>query len=246
VFAYDIRPETKEQAQSLGAHFIDSLDEKKEEEEDGFEEYEPEGVRRLMASLGFYSFAEPPREEYIVEGEEEEVVEGEVEQGWSKEKLEEDQRLVRERIKEMDIVITTALVPGRRAPMLVDKGMVESMKPGSVIVDLAAESGGNCELTEPGETVKHSEVTIVGPVNLPSTMPIHASQLYSRNMYNLIGHITEDRAEDRDERDLRLRLDFEDEIIASTCIVHGGEIRQAAIREALEAQAGTSGESGAG
>ncbi|MDQ5812654.1 MAG: NAD(P) transhydrogenase subunit alpha, partial [Actinomycetota bacterium] len=201
VFAYDIRPETKEQAQSLGAHFIDSLDEKKEEEEDGFEEYEPEGVRRLMASLGFYSFAEPPREQYIVEGEEEEVVEGEVEQGWSKEKLEEDQKLLRERIKEMDIVITTALVPGRRAPRLIDKGMVESMKAGSVIVDLAAESGGNCELTEPGETVKHSQVTIVGPVNLPSTMPIHASQLYSRNMYNLIGHITEDRAEDRDEKD---------------------------------------------
>jgi NAD(P) transhydrogenase subunit alpha len=118
------------------------------------------------------------------------------------------------------------------------------MKPGSVIVDLAAESGGNCELTEPGETVKHSEVTIVGPVNLPSTMPIHASQLYSRNMYNLLGHITEDRAEDKDEKDLLLRLDFEDEIISSTCIAHGGEIRQAAIREALEA--GTSGESGAG
>jgi NAD(P) transhydrogenase subunit alpha len=246
VFAYDIRPETKEQAQSLGANFIDSLDEEDGEEEDEYEEYKPEGLRGFMASLGFYSFAEPPRDQYIVEGEEEDGVEQEEVKEWSKEKLEEDQRLVRERIKEMDIVITTALVPGRRAPMLVDKGMVESMKPGSVIVDLAAESGGNCELTEPGETVKHSEVTIVGPVNLPSTMPIHASQLYSRNMYNLIGHITEDRAEDRDERDLRLRLDFEDEIIASTCIVHGGEIRQAAIREALEAQAGTSGESGAG
>ncbi len=244
VFAYDIRPETKEQAQSLGAQFIDSLDEKKEaeeeeeeeeEEEDGFEEYEPEGVRRLMASLGFYSFAEPPREKYIVEGEEEEeVVEGEVEQGWSKEKLEEDQKLIRERIKEMDIVITTALVPGRRAPTLVDREMVESMKAGSVIVDLAAESGGNCELTEPGESVKHTQVTIVGPVNLPSTMPIHASQLYSRNMYNLLGHITEDRAEEKDEKDLHLRLDFEDEIIASTCIAHGGEIRHEPTREALK------------
>jgi H+-translocating NAD(P) transhydrogenase subunit alpha len=239
VFAYDIRPETKEQAQSLGANFIDSLDEKKEEEEDGFEEYEPEGVRRLMASLGFYSFAEPPREEYIVEGEEEEVVEGEVEQGWSKEKLEEDQKLLRERIKEMDIVITTALVPGRRAPRLIDKGMVESMKAGSVIVDLAAESGGNCELTEPGESVKHTQVTIVGPVNLPSTMPIHASQLYSRNMYNLIKHITEDT----DEKGLK--LDFEDEITSATCIAHGGEIRHEPTREALkEAQAGSSGGTG--
>jgi H+-translocating NAD(P) transhydrogenase subunit alpha len=244
VFAYDIRPETKEQAQSLGANFIDSLDEKESgEEEDGYEEYEPEGLRKFMAVLGFYSFAEPPRDEYIVEGEEEDTGEEDDEE-WSKEKLEEDQKLIRERIKEMDIVITTALVPGRRAPKLVDRSMVESMKPGSVIVDLAAESGGNCELTEPGETVKHSEVTIVGPVNLPSTMPIHASQLYSRNMYNLLGHITEDRAEDRDEKDLHLRLDFEDEIISETCIAHGGEIRQAAIREALEA--GTSGESEAG
>jgi NAD(P) transhydrogenase subunit alpha len=242
VFAYDIRPETKEQAQSLGAHFIDSLDEREsgEEEEDGFEEYEPEGFRRFMAALGFYSFAEPPRDEYIVEGEEEESSGGEEEE-WSKEKLEEDQRLLRERIKEMDLVITTALVPGRRAPKLVDRGMVESMKPGSVIVDLAAESGGNCELTEPGETVKHSQVTIVGPVNLPSTMPIHASQLYSRNMHNFIGHITEDRSEDTDEKDLHLKLDFGDEITSETCIAHAGEIRQEKIREALnEAQSGAS------
>jgi H+-translocating NAD(P) transhydrogenase subunit alpha len=113
------------------------------------------------------------------------------------------------------------------------------MKPGSVIVDLAAESGGNCELTEPGETVKHSQVTIVGPVNLPSTMPIHASQLYSRNMYNLIGHITEDHSESKDEKDLHLKLDFEDEITSETCITHDGEIRQGTIREALkEAKSG--------
>jgi NAD(P) transhydrogenase subunit alpha len=235
VFAYDIRPETKEQAQSLGAHFIDSEDEKEGgEEADEYEEYEPEGLRRFMASLGFYSFAEPPRDQYIVEGEDEDGAEREEEKEWSKEKLEEDQKLIRERIKEMDIVMTTALVPGRRAPMLVDKRMVESMKPGSVIVDLAAESGGNCELTEPGETVKHSEVTIVGPVNLPSAMPIHASQLYSRNMYNLLGYITEDRSEDKDEKEPGLKLDFEDEIISETCIAHGGEIRQRAIREALE------------
>ena len=198
-----------------------------------------------MVALGFYSFAEPPRDEYVVEGEEEGEEQDEEVKGWSGEKLAEDQKLVRERIKEMDIVITTALVPGRRAPKLVDKEMVESMKPGSVIVDLAAESGGNCELTEPGESVKHSQVTIVGPVNLPSTMPIHASQLYSRNMYNLIGHITEDRSENKDEKDIHLKLDFEDEITSATCIAHDGEIRQEAIREAL-AQAGASDESGAG
>jgi H+-translocating NAD(P) transhydrogenase subunit alpha len=112
--------------------------------------------------------------------------------------------------------------------------MVESMKPGSVIVDLAAESGGNCELTEAGETVEHEGVRIVGPVNLPSTMPIHASQLYSRNMYNLIGHITEDRSENKDEKDLHLDLDFEDEIIGETCIAHDGGIRHEPTREALQ------------
>jgi H+-translocating NAD(P) transhydrogenase subunit alpha len=234
VFAYDIRPETKEQAESLGASFIDSEDEREDEgEEDEFVEYEPTGFRKLMSSLGFYSFAEPPRDEYVVEGEEEREDTEDVE-GWSEEKLEEDQRLIRERIKEMDIVITTALVPGRQAPTLVDKEMVESMKPGSIIVDLAAEAGGNCELTEPGETVEHTQVRIIGPVNLPSTMPIHASQLYARNMHNLISHITEDRAEEKDNHDLHPRLDFEDEIIASTCIAHGGEIRDEATREALE------------
>jgi proton-translocating NAD(P)+ transhydrogenase subunit alpha len=235
VFAYDIRPETKEQAQSLGASFIDSDDEKEEEEEDQFEEYKPTGWRGLMVRLGFYSFGEPPRDQYVVEGEEEDEEGGEEEEdeGWSNEKLEEDQKLLRERMKEMDIVITTALVPGRQAPKLVDKDMVESLKPGSVIVDLAAESGGNCELTEPGETVEHEGVKILGPVNLPSAMPIHASQLLSRNMYNLISHITEDRAEDKDEKDPHLALDFEDEIIAATCIAHEGEIRDESTRDAL-------------
>ena len=235
VFAYDIRPETKEQAQSLGAKFIDSEDEKEEEEEDPFEEYQPTGWRKLMTSLGFYSYAEPPRDQYIVEGEvEDEVGSEEEDEGWSQEKLDEDQKLIRERMEEMDVVITTALVPGRKAPQLVDKDMVESMKPGSVIVDLAAESGGNCELTEAGETVEHEGVRIVGPVNLPSTMPIHASQLYSRNMYNLIGHVTEDRSEDKNEKDLHLDLDFEDEITGETCIAHGGEIRHGPTREALQ------------
>ncbi len=237
VFAYDIRPETKEQSQSLGASFIDSDDEKEEsDEKEEYEVYEPEGFRKLMVSLGFYSFGEPPREEYIVEGEEEPEEPEEEEGGWSGEKLGEDQKLVRERIKEMDIVITTALVPGRKAPTLVDKEMVESMKPGSVIVDLAAESGGNCELSEPGETVEHSQVRVIGPVNLPSSMPIHASQLYSRNMYSLIGHITEDEdeSENKDEKDPRLALDFDDEIIAATCIAHDGEVRHGPTREALE------------
>jgi H+-translocating NAD(P) transhydrogenase subunit alpha len=242
VFAYDIRPETKEQAESLGATFIDSEDEQEDEqeEEDEYEEYEPEGFSKLMASLGFYSFAEPSRDKYIVEGEEEEEEDSEEEEedeGWSDEKLEEDQKLVRERIKEMDIVITTALVPGAEAPKLVDKDMVESMKPGSVIVDLAAESGGNCELTEAGETIEHENVKILGPLNVPGRLPIHASQLYSRNMYSLIDHITEDANaddEDSDEKDPQLELDFEDEIIDAMCIAHDGEILHDDIREALE------------
>ena len=236
VFAYDIRPETKEQAQSLGASFIDSDDEGEEEEEpeDEFVEYEPAGFNKFMTSLGFYSFAEPPRDRYVVEGEEEPEEDEPEDEGWSKEKLGRDQELLRERIKEMDVVLTTALVPGRKAPTLVDKAMVESMKPGSVIVDLAAEAGGNCELSEAGETVEHQQVRIIGPVNVPSAMPIHASQLLSRNMHNLIGHITEDRAEDKDEHDLHPNLDFEDEIIDKTCIAHDGEIRQEATREALQ------------
>ncbi len=242
VFAYDIRPETKEQAESLGATFIDSEDEREDEEEgeDEYEEYEPKGFSKLMTALGFYSFSEPPRDEYIVEGEEEEEDseedEEEEDEGWSEEKLEEDQKLIRERIKEMDLIITTALVPGAEAPKLVDKDMVESMKPGSVIVDLAAESGGNCELTEAGETVEHENVKILGPLNLPSRLPIHASQLYSRNMYSLIDHITEDANaddEDSDEKNPQLELDFEDEIIDAMCIAHDGEIRHDNIREAL-------------
>ncbi len=239
VFAYDLRPETKDQAQSLGATFIDSDDEKEdEEEEDEFEEYEPQGFAKLMSSLGFYSFAEPSRDEYIVEGEEDDSEDDEDEEedeGWSQEKLDEDQKLIRERVKEMDMIITTVLVPGKEAPKLVSTEMVESMKPGSVIVDLAAESGGNCELTEAGETIEHENVKVVGVVNLPSRLPIHASQLYSRNMYNFIGHIIEDKSdEDSDGKDPQVGLDFEDEIIAAMCIAHDGEIRHDDISEALE------------
>lgn len=233
VFAYDIRPETRDQARSLGATFIDSLDERGDDgRSEEYEEYEPTGFRRLMTSLGFYSFAEPPRDRYVVEGEEEEDEAEEPE--WDSEKLAEDQKIIRQRLPEMDVVITTALVPGRKAPVLVDKEMVESMQPGSIVVDLAAESGGNCELTEAGETVEHGGVRILGPTNLPSRMPIHASQLLSRNMFNLLSHITEDASEDKDEKDVRLNLDFEDEIISETCIAYAGEIRHEPTREALE------------
>ena len=116
---------------------------------------------------------------------------------------------------ESDAVVTTALIPGRAAPILITADAVRAMRPGSVIVDLAAEAGGNCELTEPGETVVHNGVTIVGETNLPGTMPIHASQMYSRNVWTLLDHLISEG---------ELVLDFEDQITRETCVTHEGRI----------------------
>jgi NAD(P) transhydrogenase subunit alpha len=125
------------------------------------------------------------------------------------------QELMAEAIGKVDVVITTALVPGRRAPILVTEDAVTRMKPGSVVVDLAGEAGGNCELTEPGETVVRHDVKIVAPLNLPSSMAEHSSQLYARNIQSLLDLMIRDGA---------LALDFEDEIIAGACITRGGDI----------------------
>jgi proton-translocating NAD(P)+ transhydrogenase subunit alpha len=114
-----------------------------------------------------------------------------------------------ERIADFDVVITTALIPGRPAPKLIPASAVEAMRPGSVIVDLAAEAGGNCELTRPGEEAKVEGVTIVGLTNLPSTMPYHASQLYSRNVTALVQLLVADG---------ELRLDWDDEVVAGACV----------------------------
>ena len=235
VFAYDIMPAVKDQVHSLGATFIDSADQEEEEQEKEEETgYEPTPFRRLMVFLGFYSFAKPPEQEDRAEEQEDEEEE-QPEGPFPKEKQEEDYRLIREHLKDTDIVITTALIPGAPAPTLITREMVEEMQPGSVIVDLAAENGGNCELTDPGRISQHEEVKIIGPVNLPSSMPIHASQLYSRNMKSLIDHLVEDQSdEDGDQKNLQVALDFEDEIIDSMCITHDGEIRHDKIREALE------------
>jgi NAD(P) transhydrogenase subunit alpha len=113
------------------------------------------------------------------------------------------------RLPDFDVVITTAAVPGRPAPKLIPASAVEAMRRGSVIVDLAAETGGNCELTKPGETVEADGVTIVGLLNLPSTMPAHASQLYSRNVMALLTHLAPGG---------ELKLDWEDEITAGACV----------------------------
>jgi NAD(P) transhydrogenase subunit alpha len=126
------------------------------------------------------------------------------------------QELMAEAIGKVDVVITTAAVPGRRAPILVTEQAVKLMKPGSVIVDLAAETGGNCELTEPGQTVLRHDVKILGPLNIPSTMAEHASQLYARNIEALLGLMVSDEGQ--------LSLDFEDEVIAGACITREREI----------------------
>ena len=139
---------------------------------------------------------------------------------------EEQQRqreLLADEIARMDAVIATAAVPGRRAPLLIIEDGVRRMKPGSVIVDLAAETGGNCELTQPGQTVTRHEVTIVGPLNLPASMPDHASQLYAKNVQSLLELMVEDG---------ELKLDFEDEVIAGACITRDGEIVHEGARQA--------------
>jgi NAD(P) transhydrogenase subunit alpha len=133
--------------------------------------------------------------------------------GYARELTEEEQRrqqeALEERIPEYDVAITTALIPGRAAPRLIPASAVAKMRPGSVIVDLAAEAGGNCELTEPGEIVERDGVTVIGLTNLPSTMPFHASQLYARNVSSLLQHLAPDG---------ELTLDWDDEITAGACV----------------------------
>ncbi len=174
VSAFDIRPEVKEQVQSLGAKFVEAKVE----------------------------------------------VDAKAEGGYAKEVSEETKKKLQEALAETvavsDVVITTAQVPGKKAPVLVTKEMVSRMKPGSVIVDMAAEQGGNVEGSKPGETVGANGVSIVGPVNLPSTLPVHASQLYSRNILNLLGLLV--------TKEGKLNLDFNDDIIKGACVAHGGQV----------------------
>jgi NAD(P) transhydrogenase subunit alpha len=128
---------------------------------------------------------------------------------------EREQELIARHAAESDAVITTALIPGRPAPELVTRAAVAGMRRGAVIVDLAAEAGGNCAATVPGETVVVDGVTVVGLTNVPATMPVHASQMYSRNVQAFLGLLVADG---------ELRLDFEDEIVRDTCVAHGGKV----------------------
>lgn len=139
--------------------------------------------------------------------------------GYAKELSEKSQQkqkeVIHEHARQADIVVTTALIPGKPAPKLISKSTVEAMNYGSVIVDLAAEQGGNCELSKPGETVMVHGVTIHAPLNIPAMLPLHASYLYAKNISALLDHIIKDGA---------LNLDFEDEITQYTTITHKGEI----------------------
>ena len=135
------------------------------------------------------------------------------------------QELMAEVVAESDVVITTAAVPGKQSPMLISKEAVEGMAPGSVIVDLAAERGGNCELSQPDQRVDHQGVAIFGPTNLPSEAPTHASQMFSRNVTTLLLHVVEDG---------KWKLDLEDSIVKDTLAAHDGIVRNERLRGILE------------
>ena len=163
----------------------------------------------------------------FLESEEEVTAEGEG--GYAKE-LTEDQHnkeleLIGDALIDTDIVITTAQIPGREAPVLITEDMVKTMKYGSVIVDLAAESGGNCELSEAGETVLAHGVQILGPSNLPTTIPVHSSQMYSKNIVTLISEFLGE--------DGQLQLDFENDVVGPSTVTHGGEIQNERVRSVM-------------
>ncbi len=190
-------------------------------------------AKRLGARVFGYDIREPTREE--VESLGAKFVELEVdieadqdESGYAeeleKEKQERQPELLKPHIADADVVISTALIPGRPAPLLINEEAVEAMAAGSVIVDLAAPNGGNCAYTEAGETVVEEDVQIVGPTNLPAEMPVHASQLYAKTVSAMIEECLEDG---------RFTPDFDDEVFAEACLTHDGEVRNDRVRGLL-------------
>lgn len=147
--------------------------------------------------------------------------------GYAKELSEEQHKreleLIATHIRDQDLVVTTAQIPGRPAPVLITAEMVAAMRPGSVIVDLASETGGNCELTVAGRSADHNGVTVMGPANLPAELPYHASQMYARNLASFVEDLFDDEG----------AIDFEDEITSATCVTHGGEITNERVRASL-------------
>jgi NAD(P) transhydrogenase subunit alpha len=152
--------------------------------------------------------------------------------GYAKEMTEDFYRkqreLMTETVRESDVVITTAAVPGKRAPVLVTKDMVDVMKPGAVVVDLGAERGGNCEVTEPGKTIQVGGAKIVGPINVPAGMPFDASQLYSKNISTFLGTLIDEKAEEK-----AVSVNMDDEIIAASVVTHDGTVPNEQTREHL-------------
>jgi len=138
----------------------------------------------------------------------------------------QEQLMVSEAVAQADIVITTAAIPGRRAPLLITKETVATMRPGAVIVDLAAESGGNCELTRPGKTVQEHNVTIIGPLNLPAQIAFHASQMYAKNLQSFLALLV--------DKEGAPVTDFSDEILAGSLLVHSGGVRHGPTRDLLD------------
>jgi H+-translocating NAD(P) transhydrogenase subunit alpha len=184
VEAYDVRPDVKDQVQSLGAKFLDlPLETAGAQDQGGYAKAFDESFYRRQRELLTAALAR------------------------------------------QDVVISTAAVPGRKAPTLITAEMADVMQPGSVIVDLAAERGGNCELTRLGETVVHRGVTILGPDNLPATLPFHASQMYAKNVSNFLAHLIKAG---------KVQIDLDDEITRETLVVREGEIVHPKVRAALE------------
>ena len=221
VAVFDSRPETREQVKSLGATFLGEQEASPEEEEP-----EPTGLSKLLSTLNL--FVDPLQNETATENPvaEEAPADADVYAGVrSEEELQGDRKLIREVLPEADLVISTVLTAGRRAPILLTRDMVGEMQPGSVVVDLAAEDGGNCEYTEPGRIGEHGKVKVVGPVNVPGSVPAHASQLYSYSMLGFLNHITQGEEPG---------LDFSDRITDESCIVYNGEIRHGPTIEALQ------------
>ncbi len=161
----------------------------------------------------------------------EQDVTAEGEGGYAKELSEEQHKkeleLIAAHIADADLVITTAQIPGRQAPVLITEDMVKSMKPGSVIVDLAADSGGNCELSEAADTVVAHGVTIIGPSNLPATIPVHASQMYSKNIVTLVSEFV--------DKEGTVDLDFENDVVGPSTVTHSGEIVNERVKQAMGA-----------
>ncbi|AWN15191.1 NAD(P) transhydrogenase subunit alpha [Salinisphaera sp. LB1] len=196
VYGYDVRTDTKEQVESLGAEFL------------------------------------------VAKG-----IKAEADGGYARELTDEEkaqqQQMLVDNMADADAVITTAAVPGKPAPKIVSKAMVEAMKPGAVLVDLAAAGGGNCELTKPDEIVTHGAVTIHGPSNVPSLLAEHASEMYAQNVFNFLQLIVvEDEGQDDakpGEKKHKLAFDWEDEILAKSVLTRDGELVNETVKAALDA-----------